>query len=67
MRRAKSNVRGFSNPAHLIEQMKRFTLRDLFWLILVAAIGFGWLMDRKEWQKTEDAYLRLLDECRRGK
>lgn len=37
--------------------MKRFTLRDLFWLILVVAMAVGWWVDRSALvRKAEELY-----------
>jgi len=29
--------------------MRRFSIRDLFWLTLVVAMGLGWWVDRGRW------------------
>jgi hypothetical protein len=40
----------------------KLTIRDLLWLVLVAAVSFGWLQsDRRRVSQIDDA-ARLLDE-----
>jgi hypothetical protein len=34
----------------------RFTIRELFWMILVAALAMGWLVDHHRW-KEDDRYV----------
>ena len=34
----------------------RFTIRELFWMILVAALAMGWLVDHNRW-KEDDRYV----------
>jgi hypothetical protein len=38
-------------------KLPRFTLRDLFWLMLVVAMGCAWWLDRRG-SKRENAQLR---------
>jgi hypothetical protein len=37
--------------------MKRFSIRDVFWLVLVVAMGCGWWLEHR-WQE------RLIDKLR---
>lgn len=46
-------------------KLRHVTLRDLFWLVLVVALGLGWWLDRREqrkrWlQQVESANQQLL-------
>src|SRR5688572_5018074 len=43
------------------EALMRFTLRDLFWLILVAAVAAGWAAHLRYWIQVEE---RLVDRAR---
>jgi len=45
-------------------KLPQFTLRDLFWLILVCALAAGWLMQRRDLAKlrAENTTLRESDE-----
>ena len=36
-------------------KLPRFTLRDLFWLVLVCALGLGWRVDRAKLNATANA------------
>jgi len=36
--------------------MKRFTLRDMLWVALIAALAMGWWFDHHTW-KAETRYL----------
>ena len=49
-----------------ITRMSKFTLLDLFWLVLVVAMGLGWLMDRHRMERQYDElrrrYLGLIDD-----
>lgn len=39
--------------------MFRFTIRDMFWLTVVVALGIGWVVERGR-------YDRLMSEVKRG-
>jgi hypothetical protein len=43
-------------------KLPQFTLRDLFWLVLVSAMAVGWWADRLSLVKTE---VKLLNEIER--
>jgi hypothetical protein len=54
--------------------MKKFTLRDLFWLVLVVAMGFGWLatylrQEKRldEWREADEYFVRKSREFWQGK
>jgi hypothetical protein len=39
-------------------KLPSFTLRDLFWLVLVAAIGCGWLVNESRMRDREQDVIR---------
>ena len=41
--------------------MVRFTIRELFWLVLVAGLALGWLVDHRTLKKHGDTYLLAFD------
>jgi hypothetical protein len=41
--------------------MKRFTLRDLFWLVLVVAMATAWGLDRLRWRAEVRRYKDIAD------
>jgi hypothetical protein len=45
--------------------MKRFSLRDLFWLILAIAILCGWALDHREKARLESAIAERDEAVRR--
>jgi hypothetical protein len=44
--------------------MKKLTLRDLFWLVLVVAMGLGWLADRNQLDRRNKDLLELMEPFR---
>jgi len=49
--------------------MKKFTVRDLFWLVLVVAMGLAWWLDRQRYKDSFDEARRLemrLEVAREG-
>lgn len=42
-------------------KLRHFTLRDLFWLVLVAAIGSGWWIERRQ---QEERIIKLKTKLR---
>jgi hypothetical protein len=37
----------------------KFTLRDIFWLIVVIAVAFGWVVDRNRINSKHKEHLRF--------
>lgn len=46
--------------------MLRLTIRDLFWLTLVVAMGIGWWVDRGRESDQREAAERTLERVRRA-
>lgn len=44
--------------------MMRFSTRDLFWAILVAALAIGWWIDRSNFRHAEQVLLQMVTEVR---
>ena len=36
----------------------RFTIRDLLWLMVVAALALGWWLDRRQFDATDRSIIR---------
>jgi hypothetical protein len=42
----------------------KFTIRDLFWLVLVCALAVGWWVDRRNFRYTEHILLQMVVEAK---